>query len=102
MTALGRLAVACLLLGGLVWTAGIAGLARQNPHARIPRRSNQGRWRYRGVYAVGLIITIFAITTLQNDVGLWSVVPAFAIAVTPQLVLITAHQRRLRRSNAAT
>lgn len=96
MTALGWLAVACLVVGGLIWAAGIAGLASDNPHDRVPRRSNARRWRYRGFYAAGLIVSIFGITTLMREVGLWSVVPAFALALAPQLVLITAHRRRLR------
>lgn len=94
------LGVAAVLAGAAVWALGTARLARANPTERVPRRGNQGWWRYQGAYAAGLFGMLFGIISLMNEVGWWTVIPAVIVSAAPQAAISAMHRSRIGRRTA--
>lgn len=89
--------IAAVLASAVVLAVGARGLVRVNPTECVPRRGNQGWSHYLKFYAAGLFAAIFGAVTLQNEVGLWSVLPAYAVVLTPHLIISAVHRRRVGR-----
>lgn len=94
------LGVAAVLAGAVLWALGTVRLARANPTERVPRRGNQGWWRYQGAYAAGLFEMVFGTISLMNEVGWWTVVPVVIVSTAPQAAISAGHRRRTGRRTA--
>ena len=91
---------AMVAVGALVWALGTAVLARANPAERIPRRGDEGWWRYRGSYLVSLVLGLLGSFQLRDEHGWWAFAVGFAVWFVPQQVVSAAHGRRVRRRAA--
>lgn len=94
--------VAAVLAGAVVLAVGARGLARANPTERIPRRGNQGWWRYLGFYAGGLFAASIGAGTLRIEVGLWTVAPTYVLVIAPHLIISAIHRRRVDRRSVGS